>query len=243
MGIDVLSLQKLLGIPVLYFDEIDSTSLYCKERIKSGNPFEGIVIASSQTNGQGRTGKSFYSPKNSGLYVTFSLKGERFQRRNLTPAIAIAACRSIEECFGVSCGVKWVNDIYVGGRKVGGILCQAVQDFVLIGIGINLFQPDSVPSELQSRLGWVLDRSVSVDFDRLISTLYKNILLFSETSDQTLLEEYRTRCVHINADVEIEKDNAQIFGRCVGIDDDFQLLVEFDGHVQAFSSGFMVLKI
>ena len=139
--------------------------------------------------------------------------------------------------------MKWVNDIYIAGRKVGGILCQVVQDFVLIGIGINLFQPEHIPNELQNRLGWVLGQNENVDFDRLIYTLYKNILLFSETSDRALLEEYRTRCVHINADVEIEKDNAQIFGRCVGIDDDFQLLVEFDGHVQAFSSGFMVLKI
>ena len=243
MGIDILSLQRTLGIPVLYFDEIDSTSLYCKERIKNGNSFEGVVIASSQTNGQGRLGKSFYSPKNSGLYLTFSLKDKALSKSNLTPAIAIATCRTIEECFGVSCGVKWVNDIYYSGRKVGGILCQTVQDHVLIGIGINLFQPEHIPNELQNRLGWVLGQNENVDFDRLICSLYKNILVYSEIDYQSLLHEYRARCVHIGADVEIEKDNSHIFGKCVGIDDDFQILIDVEGRVQSFSSGFMVLKI
>ena len=243
MQIDAGALQDLLGISVEYFDEIDSTNLYCKERIKSGDFFEGVVIASSQTNGQGRVGKSFYSPKGSGLYLTFVLKSERFFQRNVTPAVAIAACRAIESCFHVICGVKWVNDIYIRGRKAGGILCQAVGEYVLIGIGINLFQPKYVPEDLRERMGWVLEHYECFDLEGVVSVLFENIMRSAQISDVALLAEYRMRCVHIGSVVEIEKDQSCLIGKCIGIDDDFKLLLEVDGKVQSFSSGFMRLKI
>lgn len=243
MRIDVESLQNALGISVVYFEEIDSTNLYCKDKIKSGDFFEGVVIASSQTNGQGRVGKSFYSPKDSGLYLTFVLKNERLLQSNITPAVAVAVCRAIESCCGVICGLKWVNDIYIRGRKVGGILCQRVDEYVLIGIGINLLRPDFLPEYLRDRMGWVLDRSDFPDLEGIVRTLYENIMKFARISDRELLDEYRKRCVHIGSFVEIEKDCSSLIGKCVGIDDEFRLLLDVDGAVQAFSSGFMVLKI
>ena len=243
MQIDVSSLQNSLGISVEYFDEIDSTNLYCKERIKSGFSFEGVVIASSQSNGQGRHGKSFYSPKGSGLYLTFVLKNERFSHQNITPAIAVATCRAIESCFDVSCGVKWVNDIYIHDRKVGGILCQTVAEHVLIGIGINLLQPKYVPEDLRDRLGWVSEQSSSIGWEGLICSLYESILQFVAKSDREFLDEYRSRCVHIGSVVEIETNHSCVSGKCIGIDEEFKLLVDVRGEVHSFSSGFMILKI
>ena len=243
MQINVCTLQEKLGISVLYFDEIDSTNLYCKNRIKEGIPFEGVVIASKQTNGQGRVGKSFYSPQDSGLYLTFSIKIETFAQRNITPAIAVSVCRTIEKCLSIPCGLKWVNDIYIQRKKVGGILCQTVGDYLLIGIGINIFRPKIIPTDLETRLGWVLDHSNHFDSTIFIRTLYEEIIRVSNILDSELLEEYRKRCVHIGSDVEIEQNQEIIFGKCIGIDNSFQLLINVNDEIKSFSSGFMVLKI
>lgn len=243
MQIDLDFLERSLGLSVLYFDEIDSTNLFCKERVKQGVPFEGIVIAASQTNGQGRVGKSFYSPKGSGLYLTFVFRKELFSQQNITPAVAVSACLALEEFFSVSCGIKWVNDIYIRGRKAGGILCQSVADYVLIGIGINFFKPKLIPDELKDRIGWVVQKNDEIDFTLFIRSLYSEILRLSKISDQDLLAEYRRRCVHVGCDVILEQNHLKISGKCVGIDDDFSLLVEINGDIRSFSSGFMVLKI
>ncbi len=243
MGIDALFLEKTIGIPTLFFEEINSTNLYCKERIKNGTPFEGLVIASRQTNGQGRLGKSFYSPKDSGLYLTFCLKQDFFLQNNLTPRIALAVCHSIEQVFGISCGIKWVNDIYVGLRKAGGVLCQAIDGYFLIGIGINLTKPDYIPSELESRLGWIADSANEKQKNDLIQALYCNILRYDRISNNDAYMDYCNRCIHIGKQVEIEHYHSSVFGKCLGIDEKFNLLVEVNGKVQSFSSGYMVLHI
>lgn len=243
MQIDASFLQRILKQPVYYFDCIDSTSSHLERLIKSDRGFEGIVIAGMQTKGRGRVGKTFYSPENSGLYLTFSFNAQRFCSEDLTPAIALAVCKAIEENFAVSCGVKWVNDIYVDDKKVGGVLCQLVSDYLLIGIGINVTKPKIIPRELENRLGWICDSAASSVAHQLIQSLYEQIVICSRMNSSDLLKDYRNRCVHIGKNVEIEADNTLLQGKCVGIGDDFSLLVEMDGIIQNFSSGYMVLKI
>jgi len=243
MEIDVSSIKNDLGIDVLYFPSIDSTSLYCKERLRSGGPFEGIVIASHQTNGQGRVGKSFYSPKDSGLYFTICLKRDKFPADDLTPRVALAVCEAIEQHFDVSCGVKWVNDIYCCDRKICGILCQSVDDYYLIGIGINLQKPNVIPRELKERMGWICDEADPHVRSALIRTLYRALCRFASVKKNEILDQYRSRCVHIGSNVEIQQNLTSIFGKCVGIGEDFELLVEINGVLKSFTSGYMVLKI
>lgn len=243
MGIELSKLEKKLGLPLIYFREIDSTSLYCKNAIKNGLISECAVFADGQLNGQGRLGKSFYSPKGSGLYITFSLKRSRFSQKNLTAAIALAVASAIETVFQVSCGVKWVNDVYLNGRKVAGVLCQSVLDYYLVGVGINVSKPEMIPDDLLNRLGWITERFQDVDKENLILSLYEQINHYCNFDDYGLLCEYRTRCVHIGSSVKILQDNYELLGKCIGIGDDFSLLVEIDGAIQSFSSGYMTLVI
>ncbi len=243
MEIDLLNLEKKLGIPAIYFEKIDSTNLYCKDKIKSGTPFEGVVIAAEQSRGQGRIGKSFYSPKESGLYLTFCLKADRFSQKYFTPAIALAVCRGIEQVFSVSCGVKWVNDIYFQNRKISGVLCQNIDGYLLIGIGINLTKPETIPQDLQNRLGWIKDKILETDKADLILALYKNILEFCGDPAADMHKEYVRRCIHIGSSVHIEHNGTVLNGRCVGIDENFELLLETNGETRAYSSGYMTLSI
>jgi BirA family biotin operon repressor/biotin-[acetyl-CoA-carboxylase] ligase len=116
-------LQALLGFDFEYFDVIDSTSLYLSRCIKQAKNPPRLVIASEQTNGQGRIGKKFFSPPNTGLYLTFCFGENQIQNSDLTPRLAVAVCEAIFDVFSISCGIKWVNDLYLNGRKVCGVLC------------------------------------------------------------------------------------------------------------------------
>ncbi len=243
MKIDPKKIQYNLPFDVEYFDEIDSTSLYLICKIKEKKPVPGLVIADMQTNGQGRVGKSFYSPASTGLYLTFCFSKNEFLCDHITPRIALAVSKSILSSLGIDCGLKWVNDIYLNGKKVAGVLCQSVEEYFLFGIGINILCPETVPEKLKKRLGYLLD-ACSVDLcQELIVSLYKNIFDIAKVKTPDLLKSYREHCVHIGKEIEIQKDSRFFSGVCVGIDDDFSLLVDIDGEVSRFSSGYMKLKI
>lgn len=243
MKMNLDRVKKALSKNVVYFETIDSTSLYLKRLISLGATPPDLVIAQEQTNGQGRVGKSFYSPSSTGLYLTFSYPSSQISCQDLTPRIALAVARAIDRVFLCKTDLKWVNDIYLDDRKISGILCQSLPSFYLIGIGINVEKPDYIPTELLTRFGYVSEGCVASDYEALIIALSQEVdFVLSQEEDQ-VLSEYRERCNHIGRVVLIEYDSSQISGRCVGIDEDFSLLVEVDGKVQAFRSGYMTLCI
>ena len=243
MKIDLQALQKKLPIKMEFFDVIDSTSLYLARKIKERSFVPELVIADRQTNGQGRVGKKFYSPAATGLYLTFSFFEKDVLCDHVTPRIALAVSNAIFQTFGVSCGVKWVNDIYLYQKKIAGVLCQRVGDYFLFGIGINLLPPSVVPEELMGKLGYLLDTCSEEKCVDLIVSLYQNIVDIMNENVENVLDSYRKRCVHIGKKVQIEQDNKALSGKCLGIADDFSILIEIDNEPVPFSSGFLSLKI
>ncbi|MBR2812349.1 MAG: biotin--[Solobacterium sp.] len=142
------------------FSEIDSTNTYARSiahKAKDGT----YIIANRQTAGRGRHGHSFYSPADTGLYVSYILKVNRpaEQILKLTVAAAVAVCEAIRSCTSQDPKIKWVNDIFLDHHKVAGILCEATQDLeshmvdsVIIGIGINC-RTIEFPEEIENIAG------------------------------------------------------------------------------------------
>ncbi|MDF3001451.1 MAG: biotin--[acetyl-CoA-carboxylase] ligase [Bacillota bacterium] len=134
------------GCSIHVFKTVESTNLTAKKMALEGAPAGSVIIAEEQTKGRGRMGRNFYSPPSRGIYMSFILK-PRFDASKavlITTAASVAVCRAIEKVTGVSCFIKWVNDIYADGKKVCGILTEAVTDFetgqiehIVLGIGIN----------------------------------------------------------------------------------------------------------
>jgi len=126
---------------IYHYDSIPSTNAQAKKMILDGVR-EGVLLAKRQTAGRGRLGRSFFSEN--GIFMSIILTPDRFSfdPSFLTSAMAAAACRAIEEQdFPV--GIKWVNDIYLEGKKICGILAEAVSigetiPAYVIGIGINV---------------------------------------------------------------------------------------------------------
>lgn len=144
---------------ILLLETVDSTNRVARERAASGSPHGYGVVAASQRAGRGRLGKSWQSPPGKGLYCTIlvrpGLAVEDYSRITLTAGLAV--CLVLEELFQLEVELKWPNDIYVSGRKCGGVLVEtsslqgAAEDhFALVGIGVNVNgDKDSFPPELQ----------------------------------------------------------------------------------------------
>ena len=130
-------------VAVCLYDSIDSTNNEAKRRVDHGIC---LYATTHQTAGRGRRGHSFYSPKDTGLYMTLSLplSESAANVQKITCAAAVAVCEAVSSLSGIDPQIKWVNDIYVDGKKAAGILTELVSDSdnrpraVIIGIGMNL---------------------------------------------------------------------------------------------------------
>lgn len=160
------------------YKTLDSTNQTAKRMALDGAAPGTVVIAEEQLKGRGRMGRSFFSPADTGIYMSMILKpGFDVSKAVLiTTAAAVAVCLSIEKIAGVKCSIKWVNDIYIGDKKVCGILTEAVTDFesghvenIILGIGINVSTSEKTfPSELSRIAGSLID-SADPDIDPLQS--------------------------------------------------------------------------
>ena len=153
-------LQRPLVVEVQ--DSIDSTNSELKRRYGAGETGDRLLVAETQTGGRGRLGRSFYSPAGSGLYFSLGLTGitDFADAVLLTTVASTAVVEAIERLTPHRPAIKWVNDILENGRKLGGILTEAVTapdgtlSAVIIGIGLNV-TPSAFPPELADIAGWL----------------------------------------------------------------------------------------
>lgn len=193
-----------------------------------------LVVAGRQSAGRGRQGKSFFSPDGRGLYMSlmFRPEGGIGALDGYTAWAAVAAARCIETICGVSCGIKWVNDLYLNGKKVCGILTEAVGDALIVGVGINLL-PGAVPDGLQDIVG-VLD--CAADRNRLAAELANELTVWPRTADD-FRAEYRTRSIVLGRRIRFLHCGEEKTGLAVEITGDGKLLVETEKGAVSLCSG------
>jgi BirA family biotin operon repressor/biotin-[acetyl-CoA-carboxylase] ligase len=164
------------------FDEIPSTQDVLKEYYRDKTAvFGDAVIAEAQTQGRGRYGHNFHSPRGRGIYLSILLPYRDTER--LTVRAAVAVMQAIEEVAGYVTEVKWVNDLLLHGRKIAGILAEAIVDdaghpgAVVLGVGINLTEPPGgYPEEIRGRAGALLSAEEKEALSLQAFTLLKRSL-------------------------------------------------------------------
>ncbi len=132
---------------VFHFDSVDSTNEAAKRLIRSGELCEpAYLLAREQTAGKGSRGRTWLSPKDAGIYLTVvELPRGRCPAptTDLTLAVGVACAEALEEAAGIEVRLKSVNDLYVDGRKLGGILTETMiqngsVEALIMGVGINV---------------------------------------------------------------------------------------------------------
>jgi len=136
---------KTVGKKVLWLEETDSTNLVCRRMAEQGEREGLAVLARAQSAGRGRRGRSFQSTKDLGMYLSVMLRPTQDMQTlsNMTAWVAVAVCRGVERACGVRPEIKWINDIILNGKKLGGILTELGLeegriDHLVVGIGINV---------------------------------------------------------------------------------------------------------
>lgn len=224
--------DNLKNIPIYIYDTLDSTNTKCRQ-INSELPF--ALLAESQTAGRGRQGKSFFSPPKTGLYLSLAVKSDETPQL-ITLFSAVAVCRAIEKIYCLSPQIKWVNDLYLNGKKVCGILCEKAENTVIIGIGINCSTSD-FPKDIKDIAGALSDNSASRN--ALSAEIIKNLLNF----DGDFLDEYRHRSFLTGKEICFIKNGREYSATACGIDNDGNLLITYaDGRSDRLNSGEIQLK-
>ena len=218
------------ALPVYFFDSIDSTNLECRRRMMAGET-RCLAIADAQTAGRGRRGRSFFSPPGAGLYLSlgFRPEGGAASVAGITTYAAVVVAEAVSRLGGIECGIKWVNDLYLDGKKVCGILAEAVGDAVIVGIGVNLTE-SAVPEELRSIVGWLGRADIR---DALAAGLANGLLRYIP-GDTRHMEEYRRRSLVLGRRVCFGEGGE---GIARAIADDGALIVETAGGSVELRSG------
>ena len=237
---------------VRVFASIDSTNTYLKREAMSGAPDGLCAVANEQTAGRGRVGRSFLSAPDCGVYLSMLVRPScaAADCATLTSHAAVAVCRAIRKVSGAQTGIKWTNDILLGGRKICGILTElslegesGAVDSVVIGIGINANNgPESFPSELRAIAGSIRSfTGVSVDRSALaaaVITELDEMLEQWKRDPRVYLEAYRGLCLTTGKEVRVLRGDQERIGFAVAIMDDFALMVRYpDGTSEALTGG------
>lgn len=187
------------------FQEIDSTNKYLKEKVKNGEAgINHSVLAFSQTCGRGRLGRQFASPFG-GLYMSVVLPME--SSMTLTAKAAVAVVSAIREVCNIETSIKWVNDIYLNGKKVCGILAEGMQNYVVLGIGVNYCtRTKDIPHELRDIAVSLYDGNQNVpDAVFFAEKIISNIIELSSTDSNDWKKEYQTNSILLGKNVNIIK--------------------------------------
>ncbi len=256
---DIISAQKVLKMienksfyDIKVLNEAISTSTLLKELGENNAPEGTVIIAEKQTGGRGRLGRSFYSPRSSGIYMSILVRPKitLLESAQITALAAVSVCDAIKDISGVTTGIKWVNDIYKDGKKLSGILTEAVLSddnrtpkFISVGIGINVYQSD-MPKEIADIATSLFTEDPKEIRNELIARIldifygyYINEIAVS-TNKKCFIEKYKEYSVVTGKQIRVIRGNESFEAEAIGIDDDCSLLVRLtDGQILSLSSG------
>lgn len=239
------------GLDLRFFPEVGSTNTLLRQLAEEGAPEGTVIIAGAQSAGRGRRDHTFFSPKDSGLYMSILLRPSLSAGDALliTTCAAAAIALAIEDCAGVPARIKWVNDVFCRGRKVCGILTEGALDletgglqYAIMGAGINVLPPPGgFPEELREIAGSVYESAPAGEEPRSRlagAILNRFFAYYGQLSERPFFEAYRERSLLLGQDILIEERGAFRPAQALDLEPDFHLRVrEADGTVRLLSSG------
>ncbi len=239
-------LKKNKNRIIAIYEETESTNLLAKKLFKNDG---AIVLADRQSSGRGRLGRRFFSPGGSGLYMSVSLKPDTLPQDAvlITVAAAVSVSRAIDRLFNVNTQIKWVNDIYYKGKKVCGILAEAMFEkengntpHIVVGIGVNVSAPlGGFPEDIKDKATALPDKD-NVTRNMLAAEIVNELdEILVGLKEKTFLKEYREKSCLTGKKVKVIPVHKEEFeARVLEIDNDAHLVVVKDnGEKVSLSSG------
>lgn len=228
-------------------DCVTSTNALVRERAAEGAPEGLVILANQQTAGRGRLGRDFYSPPDTGLYLSLLLHPRQMQPQHatrITTMAALAACEAIEAVTQQQPQIKWVNDIFLEGKKVCGILTEGSfnletgqLDDVVVGVGFNVYPPaGGFPPEIAEIADSILHKQHSGTKNKLAAA-FLNFFFQIYRGENDYASAYRARSMVIGKSIVVSTPTASRNASALDIDRDCRLIVRYeDGSIASLSS-------
>lgn len=245
---DVLSKQGIAyylteEIDIFSYKTIDSTNTQMKKLAINGGKNHSVIVSEEQSAGRGRFGRSFYSPAQKGVYMSVLLKtGDSLQNATMiTIKTAVAVRRAIAKLYDIEVAIKWVNDLFYRGKKVCGILSEAISDFesgmieaIIIGIGINV-STDNFPLEIAS-----IATSLGLqeaNRNQFIAEILNQLFAIIDEDFKLVLNEYRMASCVLHKQITFNQKGEQFTGLVREINDLGNLVVSSNGAEMVLTAG------
>ena len=245
----------LIGSEILAVEEVDSTNELAKRYFQNAAPEGMVFLAESQNKGKGRSGRTWHSPGQSGIYMSVLLKPdlETIQVPPLTLMAGVATVKAINEFSLLPATLKWPNDILLNGKKLGGILCELSfhenRPGVVIGIGINVNnEKNQFPEDLQEIATSLLQANGEpVDRTQLVISLLDRLdreyQTFLKEGTLSMAKSWAQHTEMFGKQIRLTHKRQAITGAAQRLDDQGRLVIlTEDGKEMAFDSGEVTLR-
>lgn len=245
-----------LGTALEYHERVDSTMEAARKLAEQGAGEGTLVLAETQENGRGRLGRAWASSYGTGLWLTLILRPRLLpaQIPNITLLAAVALARAVEKVAGLSPGIKWPNDLYLGDKKLCGILTEMkgqadAVEYLILGAGLNVnqleadFPPEVRPiaTSLWLATGKRQDRAELLA--AFLTEFERCYYPWQDCGDEEWLQEWRQRNITLGREVQVSFLKEVFQGRAVALDPDGALVVETpDGERRVVRAGDVTLS-
>ena len=235
-------IAKELKIPVTINEKSESTQLDAKNNMEFDKQSH-LYLAPSQEKAKGRFGRQFFASKQGGIYMSLHLKPNvPFEEiKPYTLMVASSIVKAISRLTGIETDIKWVNDIYYNGKKIAGILTEAISSVetglitdVIIGVGINFYITD-FPKAISKKAGSLFSSQPTITRNELITEIWK---LFLTIPEKDLVKVYKEKSLVLNKQVTFSENDIEFSGLAIDITNQGHLLVKLDnGQEKLLRSG------
>lgn len=244
--------EKYADKHITVFSTTTSTNAEAMKMLQDGKIEHGaLIVSDEQTQGRGRMGKTFFSPK-SGIYMSVCLCKSIENLSDvmiITPAAAVAVRRAIAKFTDKDARIKWVNDVYIGGKKVCGILTQADIDFesgkagtFIVGIGVN-FVNQHFPDDIKDRACALFENKPTVTRSEMIAEIYAELMnLTDDITDHSFMDEYKEFSLVVGKQINYTVSNEQKTGVVLDIDSNGGLIIDEGGTKRTLTCGEISIK-
>ena len=248
--------EKNIAVPrITHYSLTDSTNerakVYALEHPEDTSP--AVFIADEQSAGRGRRGRSFVSNRGAGIYISLLIhpRSEGFDAARITAKAAVALARATENIAKVRTDIKWVNDLYLGGKKLAGILVEGAMSkegktpYVIVGMGINVYK--NAISEEISNIATSIESETNLRVSReaLAAEIISEFFLTADKmSEDIVYKEYRSRSFVIGRFVTVMKISESYEATVLDLQNDYSLLLrKHNGETESLFTGEVSLKL
>ena len=254
-GISLYLNNEYSNIDIYTYKLVSSTNDVAKTLALNGAKHGTVIISEEQSVGKGRLGRVFYSPANTGIYMSIILRPNLTAMDSvlITTSASVAICNAIQKVTGIECQIKWINDIYLNNKKVGGILTEASTnfesgtiDYLILGIGLNFNKPkESFPKELETIASSLFsNNNGNINRNILCAEIVNNILsMIPQIKSYDFISEYKKRSIILNNEIVYISAGVSSIGKAIDINNDGSLVVKHDdGSIKVLNSGEVTIR-